>query len=46
MLEYNAQTPTALLEASVIQWESLEREHPRADQFNSTYDNCSQNGKS
>ncbi len=38
LLEYNAQTPTALLEASVIQWEWLEGERPRADQFNSIHD--------
>jgi glutathionylspermidine synthase len=38
LLEYNAQTPTALLEASVIQWEWLRTERPRADQFNSIHD--------
>ena len=35
MLEYNADTPTALLEASVIQWYWLQDVFPQADQFNS-----------
>ncbi|HXX84504.1 MAG TPA: glutathionylspermidine synthase family protein [Casimicrobiaceae bacterium] len=39
LLEYNADTPTALLEASIVQWRWLEqaiRPHlPQADQFNS-----------
>lgn len=38
LLEYNAQTPTALLEASVIQWEWLRDTHANADQFNSIHD--------
>jgi len=41
LLEYNADTPTALLEAAVIQWDWLEErnrhETPR-DQFNSIHD--------
>jgi glutathionylspermidine synthase len=38
LLEYNADTPTALLEAAVIQWHWLEDTHPRADQFNSLHE--------
>jgi glutathionylspermidine synthase len=34
MLEYNADTPTALLEAAVIQWYWLEEVRPGCDQFN------------
>lgn len=42
LLEYNADTPTALLEASVAQWHWLQQAiHPRmpeADQFNSLHE--------
>ncbi len=38
MLEYNADTPTALFEASVIQWEWLESLKLDADQFNSIHE--------
>ncbi|HTE44537.1 MAG TPA: glutathionylspermidine synthase family protein [Gemmatimonadaceae bacterium] len=38
MLEYNADTPTSLLEASVIQWDWLEAAHKGADQFNSIHE--------
>lgn len=38
LLEYNADTPTALLEASVIQWFWLQDQHPQADQFNSIHE--------
>lgn len=38
MLEYNADTPTALLEASVVQWYWLEEVFPHADQFNSLHE--------
>ncbi len=38
MLEYNADTPTSLLEASVIQWDWLEELHAGADQFNSLHE--------
>jgi glutathionylspermidine synthase len=34
LLEYNADTPTSLLEASVIQWYWLEETRAGADQFN------------
>jgi glutathionylspermidine synthase len=38
LLEYNADTPTALLEASVIQWFWLKQTRPEADQFNSIHE--------
>jgi glutathionylspermidine synthase len=38
MLEYNADTPTALLEASVVQWHWLEDVRPKSDQFNSLHE--------
>lgn len=38
LLEYNADTPTALIEASVIQWYWRESVYPDADQFNSIHD--------
>lgn len=38
MLEYNADTPTALLEASVVQWFWLQERFPDADQFNSIHE--------
>jgi glutathionylspermidine synthase len=38
LLEYNADTPTALLEASVVQWYWLEDLFPKADQFNSIHE--------
>ena len=38
LLEYNADTPTALLEASVIQWFWLEETHAGPDQFNSIHE--------
>jgi len=34
LYEYNADTPTSLLEAAVVQWHWLEECHPDADQFN------------
>ncbi|WP_287130098.1 glutathionylspermidine synthase family protein [Candidatus Cyanaurora vandensis] len=37
LLEYNADTPTALLEASVVQWTWLQEVLPQADQFNSIH---------
>lgn len=37
MLEYNADTPTALLEAAVIQWYWLQDVWPGRDQFNSIH---------
>jgi glutathionylspermidine synthase len=38
LLEYNADTPTACLEASVAQWHWLQAVHPDADQFNSVHE--------
>ena len=38
MLEYNADTPTALLEASVVQWYWMKEQFPQADQFNSIHE--------
>ncbi|MBM4264078.1 MAG: glutathionylspermidine synthase family protein [Deltaproteobacteria bacterium] len=38
LLEYNADTPTALLEAAVVQWHWLEERFPGADQFNSIHE--------
>jgi glutathionylspermidine synthase len=38
LLEYNADTPTALLEASVIQWYWLQDFNPDYDQFNSIHE--------
>jgi glutathionylspermidine synthase len=38
LLEFNADTPTALLEAAVIQWFWLEDIEPTADQFNSIHE--------
>ena len=38
MLEYNADTPTALIETAIIQWRWLEDPHPGADQFNSVHE--------
>lgn len=38
LLEYNADTPTSLFEASVVQWYWLEDVAPDADQFNSLHE--------
>jgi glutathionylspermidine synthase len=38
MLEFNADTPTALVEASVAQWHWLKETDERGDQFNSIHD--------
>jgi len=38
LLEYNADTPTSLLEASVVQWFWLKDLFPDADQFNSIHE--------
>ena len=38
LLEYNADTPTALVEASVAQWFWLQDAQPDADQFNSIHE--------
>jgi glutathionylspermidine synthase len=38
MYEYNADTPTSLLEAAIAQWEWLKEVKPSADQFNSIHE--------
>ena len=38
MLEYNADTPTSLLEAAVVQWFWLKEVHDSYDQFNSIHE--------
>ena len=38
LLEYNADTPTSLLEASVVQWQWLQDVYPKCDQFNSIHE--------
>jgi glutathionylspermidine synthase len=38
LLEYNADTPTALIEAAVVQWDWLEDVEPSADQLNSIHE--------
>lgn len=38
LLEYNADTPTGLLEAAVIQWYWLKDQHSDCDQFNSIHE--------
>jgi glutathionylspermidine synthase len=39
LLEYNADTPTSLFEASIVQWNWREQRFPEADQFNSIHEN-------
>ena len=38
LLEYNANTPTGLLEASVVQWHWQQEVYPGGDQFNSIHE--------
>ncbi|MFC7333491.1 glutathionylspermidine synthase family protein [Rhodocista pekingensis] len=38
LLEYNADTPTSLFEASVVQWQWLEDRFPGTDQFNGLHE--------
>ena len=38
LLEYNADTPTALIEAAIAQWNWLEEVRPGRDQFNSLHE--------
>jgi len=38
MLEFNADTPTSLLEAAVVQWHWMKERFPIADQFNWIWD--------
>ncbi|ASU86425.1 glutathionylspermidine synthase family protein [Nocardiopsis gilva YIM 90087] len=38
LLEYNADTPTCLVEAAIVQWHWLQDTHPGADQWNSLHE--------
>lgn len=38
LLEFNADTPTSLFEASIVQWYWLQDFHPSMDQFNSIHE--------
>jgi glutathionylspermidine synthase len=38
LLEYNADTPTSLIEAAVAQWSWLQAVRPKSDQFNSIHE--------
>ena len=38
LLEFNADTPTSLFEASIVQWFWLREAHPKCDQFNSIHE--------
>ncbi|MEY5027198.1 MAG: hypothetical protein RLZZ244_2726 [Verrucomicrobiota bacterium] len=38
LYEFNADTPTSLFEASVVQWHWLREAHPACDQFNSIHE--------
>lgn len=38
LLEYNADTPTSLIEAAIAQWHWMQELHPDADQFNSLHE--------
>lgn len=38
MLEYNADTPTGLVEASIVQWYWLQDKYPDCDQWNSIHE--------
>jgi glutathionylspermidine synthase len=38
LLEYNADTPTSLIESAVVQWYWLEDTHPGSGQFNSIHE--------
>lgn len=45
ILEFNADTPTSLLEASVIQWQWKEDVFPEADQYNGIHEGLVQSWK-
>ena len=45
ILEFNADTPTSLLEASVIQWQWKEDVFPECDQFNGIHEGLVQSWK-
>ena len=46
LLEYNADTPTSLVEASVVQWFWLQEVFPSKDQFNSIHERLIEHWKS
>lgn len=46
LLEYNADTPTSLLESAVIQWHWLTEVEPDCDQFNSIWEGLIQKWRS
>ena len=46
LLEYNADTPTSLVEASVVQWFWLQEVFPAKDQFNSIHERLIEHWKS
>lgn len=45
LLEFNGDTPTSLVEASLVQWDWKEDKFPEADQFNSIHENLVQSWK-
>lgn len=45
LLEFNADTPTSLIESSVIQWEWLQNYNNNYDQFNSIHEKLSEHFK-
>lgn len=45
ILEFNADTPTSLLEASVIQWQWKEERFPQCDQYNGIHEGLVQSWK-
>jgi glutathionylspermidine synthase len=45
LLEYNADTPTSLFEASIVQWQWRETVFPDSDQFNSIHEGLVQRWK-
>ena len=46
MLEYNADTPTSLYEASIVQWDWQQHHFPEADQYNSIQEELIERWKS
>lgn len=45
LLEFNAQTPTSLLEAAIIQWDWIKQVFPGKDQFNTIHEALVQSWK-
>ena len=46
LLEYNADTPSSLFEASIVQWQWREQVFPNADQFNSIEESLTERWRS